>query len=495
LKPLQIAFGIGGAALLIVGIASLKSKLDHDRNGREITRLIAEYKAMGVPTNGDELVKTIPDSENAWVEIGPILLSKQGKGTGNLFKSAVAIELMMTCNKNDLSLMRKYPAENQAKRESIEAALNAKPKIQVPHDYDEGYMMLLPEYSAIRALTREYCLAAYVAGLEGNMPEVTRNLDIANRFATNCLERPEYIGASIGASIRKNIIQAALRIIEANPALANELETYVTAPAMSTVADPKRVVLSEFVAQISIPRYFDVPEMDRQAVPSFLKSIVQTRTEGDIEKLGRVRHGDTIPDSSTMRKFLRNLLEKWQPILSDLSKSGSTSPEGYAKIYDLTSVLPQKLSFLAPDQPYFDRDQLYRGIGLAQVYRGMTTALFKAMAIKRKTGKYPNSFQEIGSPIRLLVPTDIVVYNIISDTVSFRVDNRSRGVMATDQGLSFPASNSTIWPTYASDVQKVSKYRNGEILFDGTRTAGVAKLGAPTPIPPRAPKPAATRVP
>ena len=356
-------------------------------------------------------------------------------------------------------------------------------------------MMLLPEYSAIRSLTREYCLASYVAGLEGNMPEVTRNLDIANRFATNCLERPEYIGASIGASLRKNILQAALRVIEANPALSDELESYVTGPAMSTVADPKRIILSEFVAQISIARYFDVPELDRPAVPSFLKGIVATRTDGDIEKLGRVRHGDTIPDSSTMRKFLRNRLETWQPILKDLIKSGSTSPEGYAKVNNINSELPKKLSFLAPDQPYFNRDQLYRGIGFAQEYREMAKALFKAMAIKRKTGKYPNSFQEIGSPIRLLVPTDIVVYNIISDTVSFRVDNRSRGVMATDQGLSFPASNSTIWPTYASDIQKVRKYRNGEILFDGTTTAGVAKLGAPTPIPPRAPKPGTTRVP
>ncbi|MEI7986259.1 MAG: hypothetical protein WCI55_11585 [Armatimonadota bacterium] len=495
MKPFHVAFGIGGATILIVGIASLKSKLDHDRNGREITRLIAEYKAIGVPTNGDELVKTIPDSENAWVEIGPILLSKQGTGTGNLFKSAVALELMMTCNKNDLPLMRKYLTENQPKRERIEAALTAKPKMQVPHDYDEGYMMLLPEYSAIRALTREYSLAAYVAGLEGNLPEAIRNLDLANRFATNCIESPIYVGTSIGASIRKNIIQASLRIIEANPALANELETYVTGPTMSTVADPKRVILSEFVAQISIARFFDVPEMDRPAVPSFLKSIVQTRTEGDIEKLGRVRHGDTIPDSSTMRKFLRNRLEKWQPILNDLSKSGSISSESFAKINDLTSVLPSKLSFLAPDQPYFDRDQLYRGIGLAHAYHELSKALFKAIAIKRKTGKYPNSFQEIGSPIRLLVPTDIVVYNIISDTVSFRLDGRSRSVMTNDQGLSFPASNSTIWPTYASDIQKVRKYRNGEILFDGTTTAGVAKPGSPTPIPPRAPKPAPTHAP
>ncbi len=495
MKPFKIAIVILGAAVLYAGIASLSAKIKYDGDEREITKLIAEYKAMGVPTNGDELVKTIPDSENAWVEIGPILLSKQGTGTGNLFKSAVALELMMTCNKKDLPLMRKYLAENQAKREKIEAALNAKPKMQVPHDYDEGYMMMLPEYSAIRGLTREYCLAAYVAGLEGNLPEVTRNLDIANRFATNCLERPEYIGASIGASIRKNILQAALRIIEANPSLTDELESYVTGPAMSLVADPKRIILSEFVAQISIARYFDVPEMDRPAVPSFLKSIVQTRTDGDIEKLGRVRQGDTIPDSSTMRRFLRNRLETWQPILKDLIKSGSTSPEGYAKVNNINSVLPKKLSFLAPDQPYFNRDQLYRGIGFAQEYRGMTTALFKAMTIKRQTGKYPASLREIGSPIRLLVPTDVVAYTGTKEAITLSSDTSSFSFTDSVPVLSFPATASVPSKAASEYAEKVRKYRNGEILFDGTTTAGVAKLGAPTPIPPRAPKPATTRVP
>ncbi len=495
MKLLKAALGLGGVTLLLVGAASFSNRIAYSQDGREITRLIAEYKAMGVPTNGDELVKMIPDSENAWVEIGPILENKVGDGATILFKSAIALELMMTCNKNDLPLMRKYLTENQAKRERIEAALIAKPKIQVPHDYDEGYIMRLYEYSPIRALTREYCLAAYVAGLDGNLPEVIRNLDLANRFATNCIESPIYVGTSIGASLRKNILQAALRIIEANPALANELESYCTGPAMSPVADPKRVVLSEFVAQISIPRYFDDPEMDRPAVPSFLKSIVQTRTEGDIEKLGHARHGDFVPDSTTMRGFLRNRLETWQPILNELSKTGSTSPEDYAKVNDMSSVLPKKLSFLAPDQPFFDRDQLYHGIGLAQAYREMTKALFNAMAIKRKTGKYPSSLQEIGSPIRLLVPTDKVIYDVVSDTVSFRLDGRSHNVMTNDQGLSFPASNSTIWPTYASDIQKVRKYRNGEILFDGTTTAGLAKPGSPTRIPPGAPKPATTHGP
>lgn len=69
MKPSHIAFGFAGIAIIIGGAFALKGKLNYDRDGREINRLIGEYKAMGVPTNGTEYFHKIPDSENAWIEL------------------------------------------------------------------------------------------------------------------------------------------------------------------------------------------------------------------------------------------------------------------------------------------------------------------------------------------------------------------------------------------------------------------------------------------
>jgi hypothetical protein len=491
-KSIQIVLGTVGLVIVVAAGLEIKSKVEYDRNGREITKLIAEYKAMGVPTNGDELVKTIPDKENAWVEIGPILLSRRGEGTAILFKSSIAQELLLTCDKSDLPLIRKYLAENQSKREKIAAALNSKPSLQVPHDYDEGYMMLLPEYSAMRAVTREYCLAAYASGIEGNIPEAIRNLDLANRLAANCIARPDYVGVSVGASIRKNIVQSGSRIIEANGASAPQIEAFLTSPPMSTVADPKLVLRSEFIAQISIGRYFDVPEMDRTPVPKFLTWAIN-RKEPDYYKLGQVKHGDEMPASRTMRSLLRNRLEAWKPIMAELGTSTLPFAENYALASDMYSVMPKRLSFMMPDQPYFDRDQLFNGIGFAQVYRKMTKAMFKALAIKRQSGKYPPSLKDLKASINFLNPTEKLSYSVTEKSLLLRSEATSIGYTDTVPVLSYPAKESISENTMADYAFKVRKYRSGEMLFDGT--APVYKSRAGIPAPPGIPKPPFTHEP
>jgi hypothetical protein len=129
MKPLPLAFAIFGGVALIGGAIGIKNLVHLKRDEDAITKLIAEYKAMGIPTNGGELVTKVPDSENAWIEIGPILEEVTPNGAKILYKSALPLELLMTCGKQDLPLLRQYLANNQTKRYAIETALKAKPKL------------------------------------------------------------------------------------------------------------------------------------------------------------------------------------------------------------------------------------------------------------------------------------------------------------------------------------------------------------------------------
>ena len=488
MKPAHLLIGIAGSAILIVGAIAIQHKRSYDQDGREITKLIAEYKALGVPTNGSELFHPIPDGENAWTEVGPILLTKRGIGTGMAFKSSSALELLLACGKNDLPLIKQYLAENKDKRDEIEAALKAKPGLQVPHNYNEGYMMLVPEFAAIRPLTREYCLAAYAAGLDGNMPEVRRNLGLANRFATLCTERPEIISGMIGANIRKIMMQTAYRIIEVDPSMTSELKTIMTAPEMSTYSDPKKTLTCEFVGQLELARYFDAPEMDRPTPPAFLKNFINTMEENDVAKLGKVREGDYIPDSSSMRKFLRNRLESWKPFMTELAKSGLPSFTAYSHANDMTSSIPQKLVFMVQGSDNQD-SLIYRGLWMAQQYVEMNRVIFKSLEAKAATGSYPKSLESTGIKITSTVPADIFVFTANSTGISIWLKPDPKNADNSLSSLSFPTSLTIRPQTARQNSDKVKDYRSGKVNVEGStiKIKPTGSFAIPLGAPPRAP--------
>ena len=485
MKPFQIVIGIVGSAVMIIAGIGVRSKMAYDNDSRDISKLIAEYRAVGIPTNGDEIFHRIPDCENAWVEIGPMLVIP---GAPTPFKSEEAVELMMTCGKKDLPLIKRYLAENESKRNAIEAALKAKPKLQVPHDYDEGYMMMLQEMTPIRSVVREYCLAAYAAGLEGNMPEVKRNLNLANRFVVLCTDRSEYISAMIGASLRKTMMQSAYRIIEAKPSLQPELRALMTSPEMTTYTDPKRVAESEFVAQLELARYFDIAQMDKPDVPSFLKGFIKGPEENEIFKLGKARAGDYIPQSFTMRKFLKARLEHWKPFMTEMVKSGFPSMDKYSFATDFGDSLPSKLqAFVGPGNN--QDSQIYRGLGTGRMNNEMNLVIFKSLDAKQKTGSYPSSLESLGFGLDSTISADNI--SLIADKNGVLVRCNSGKTLEDNAlpSLSFPARLSVEPKTLSHYAAKVNDFRVGKISVAGSDVKKGAKSrlvvppGAPKPVP------------
>ena len=413
--------------------------MEYDRDGLAILKLIAEYKAIGIPTNGSELVKGIPDEQNAWLDIEPLLLKRSEHGAKILYKTDLPRNFIYSETGADLAVLNKQLAKNREIRDQIAAFLDAKPKLQVPHNYDEGYSMLLPEFAAIKPLAQEFCLDGYVKAIQGNWPDAKRKFDYANRLATNCLNRPELISTMIGLAIRKTLYQTGYRIIETNPKLESQVEQYLSSPGLNTVCDPKKILETEFIAQLMIGRNFDVSYFDRPEIPSPLNKIIKLDDREKLTQLTQVKGGDYLPNSRLLRKYLVARLRAWKPFFSKADFSSNIDKEAEKPANDFFHDLPPKLSFFAQIQP-FDDDVVNHGVERSLQLVDMNTAILKAINHHEKTGQFPQSLESMGLTIRKLIPTEKPIFTSTDKGVTIKAWDDSKSKDDKAPILSYPPS-------------------------------------------------------
>ena len=437
MKPIHVAYGIAGFTLLVGGAISIRNKLDYDRDGQAITKLISEYKAMGVPTNGSELVKKIPDSENAWLEIEPLILKRSEHGAKILYKTELPRGFIFSSTEDDLNTLDIYLPQNRALRNDIAKALDAKPKIQVPHNYDEGFNMLLPEFAAIRPLAQEFCLDGYVEAMHGNWAKAKHNFDCANRIATSCIDRPELIAVMVGVGIRKVIYTTGYRIIETKSNLAPQMEEYLSSKELNTTGQPIEILKCEFLAHLTIGRNFDVPYFDRPEIPAPLNRLIKLDDRERLSRLDQVKGGDYIPDSRLLRKYLRARLEAWKPSLFEMVRSGKHDTGNGAPANSFMRDLPPKLAFFAQMQAFED-EMITHGMERSMQQADMNLAILKAISYRAKTGAYPKTLESMGVTIRKLISTEKPIYIATEAGVTIKAWDDSKNVNDKAIVLSFP---------------------------------------------------------
>ena len=484
MKPFKIALGIGAIALLVSGAFWVKGKLDYAKDERQITALIGDLHQMGVATTSEGFFHKIPDKNNAWVEIGPILLDKGGKGGSPLFHSDLSMDFVKSCGPADIPLIQQYLANNQSKREAISAALAAKPMIQVPHDYDEGLVMLLPETMQFKVVAREFLLAAYVAGMAENTAEATKNLEIAVRLDNQMRERGEWVPALVGATIHNDIVKTCLRIVEESPNMLEPIKAFVSTKDLFAPFDNRRILESRFLEEMATDRYFDSPALDRRE-PIFPFSLIIKKPEsGSAFDSVKAQHSDYVPQSRNMRHYMRVRLEQWKPFLVELHKSGDKSyippftsyPNDQSALWETTSEFR---AIMGSDATNDDRKATYRQFASLTATGKIYEILWQALEVKRKTGKYP---AQIDSAV--LSGPDFKAVDGLEYSVS------PNGIIVKSMGLlddgnpirkvSFPLSLAMKPDTLKSIKERVEKYRTGQIGFDGK---DLSKFGVP-PGPP-----------
>lgn len=437
---------------------------------------------MGVPTTGSELFTPIPNAENAWSDIGPLLLNKNGRGNGPLYHSGIALDLIHGGTAKDLDLMHKYLAINAAKRDAITAILKQKPKMQVPHNYDEGFMMLLPEYATMKGLCKDYCLAAYVAGLEGKTDQMLENYNSANRFAKHCFERSELIGNLVGIAIEKIMVASALRLAEQAPAMQPILRSTFMNPEFYGNSDIKRIICGETLAQIVTCRFLDSPLADRRKYAPPLDQIFKSPTADDYAKAGTIHTDDYIPKSRSMRNYLRRRLEEDKPFLTHLmaQKELQSMPdyEEFRAFFDF-SGMPPAYESMGPVSD--DSKVIFENLCMDREFAAASRNLWRALDVKAKTGAFPANLDQIGIPIQSLTSSQGYRYQVVQSGVLLESMRESNGHPVISLG--YPMSLAMQPKTLAAHREMIQKYRKGLVNEQGSRPAK-------SPVPPAGTVPA-----
>lgn len=483
MKPVRVLLAIAGVAILLTGAFAIRAKILHDQNGKEITKRIAEFKAIKVPTNGGEFARTIPDEDNAWLTVGPLLMEKTDKGAKILYKSGIAMDLLYAGQKHDLIALETYLKPGEQVRETVANTMNRKSGFLVERNYDEGPFLLLPEFAAIKNICKDYVLAAFAKALQNDAKGAKDNLAAANRFAVVCLQGDSLISNLVGQSIRKMIYISAFRIQEeASPQVAAKIGQFMLSKEIAQAGDIKRVIQGEFIMNLATARMFDIPIADRPQIFYPLSLLIKPKELeiSELEALAKFRHGDYIPDSRNMRTYLKTRLNDWYPLLFALEKYKPNQKLPDIKLFDTAIIGNASIPAILKDVIYSsDAETVYESLGNELEYIDVNRAMWTAINTKNQKGQYPKSLNEINIPIRQIAATETFSYKTEKGGIRIfgsRLDDS--GVNSVVQ-LSYPVNlhRSTTQITRSRDL--LNQFRNGEVDREGRLIPNKSKTAGP----------------
>lgn len=481
MKAIHIVAGIIGISVLFAGAIALRSKLRYSADEAKIVELTAKIKKLGVATNGAEYFHPIPDSQNMWTDLRPLLFKEQGKDMprGELFKSGLGSSFLAVAAKSDLPLIHKYLEANRQRRDAIAAVLKEDKQLQVPHDYDDGFLMLLPELATFKTVGREFCLAAFAAAMEGHADQVIANLEVARKLSNYCVDRGEELPVLVGLAIRAQMNQTCLRVIEQAPELYESIQRYIDRDGLFSRIKCRQVLETRFLEQIATCRYLDVPKADQRELPFPLSLLPKKSTEeNDPLNDGKAQHSDYVPTTHTMRAFMCSRLELWEPFLAKLvtSKDPYECPSyaDYAPIDASMTKAPEFIANTLGMETFMngDKQSYYSLMNREKNYTQAMKFVWAVLEIRRKTGHYPANLSDVGVKLDSFDQVGGLVF--ASDQDGFLL----KSVDPDDQTrfkIGFPISRTREAATNKDYRETIDKYRTGKT----DRNGNDPKAGSP----------------
>lgn len=412
------------AVIAIIGILAavgaywgIQSKLDYDQIGRDIDKAILEYHALGIATNHDAFVKKVPDDQNAWIDLEPLLLGadyhpdpiKQGdvmalldhqRSLDKRFPIHVEQALLFGGERSDLNLIREVGKANEPIRRKIVASLQAKSQIQFSQGSNADGVLYTDERNALRRLIADLCFAAFAASLENNKKGVALYLGKATRLTNFFTDQNNWLDLLGGDLIRKQVLQASLRIVQVSPPMLDAVQSVMLKPDCFAEPNHGRILRTEFVSEIESIRYLDMPQMD-ESNPRFpFNKILPARKWPNLAKNGRSREGDYIPQSRFMRKYLLSMLQAWKPILADLAKADQRYRLSAGSLRSV-AIAARKVNdplreTLGEDGVFFDEQFAYETLDHVSSKLLINRLVWKLFEIRKKKGHFPPDLAALG---------------------------------------------------------------------------------------------------
>jgi hypothetical protein len=466
LKKFRIWFIIGFLLLIGVGIFTLKQNHDYEASAAEISSLLSEARTKGFPTSGEEFGRKIPDSENAWIEIGPILMKrKDGKADKYAYVNEYASNLLSNGKPSDQKLIQEALDLNRADRETILAVLKSKKSLVIPRNYNEGYTMLYPDLARLKTLTNDLCLDALSHAMTKDSRGTLECLEATYILGSELMSQKDELSRLIAQSIFSIISHADLRIIEVDPSLTGMITDQAKAWAPKFEKDPFDTFEWYFLEQMATCRNFDEPVMDRM-YPGFpFDKILKAPDPEVVDKDARIQPGNSIPKSPAMRRYMLSLLHQWSPVIKEIkdpaTKRNSKTADSIADRVDWATDCPRPLKDLLTE--------LLEGsvsVSGQMKFKSKIDLLFEAFRQVEYKQSHGNYADHILGSIRIDDPTE-----------KFTVTRRGNGIQVgsgyvSDDGL---AETRICIPLSAGFMSKpkepttMTKLRNGTLKVSGAK--------------------------
>ena len=313
-KVLLFGLGLAGFFALIFGVIKFTESRKFVTDYEEVGKLLTEAQSKGFMTDGASFAKNLPDDQNAWIEIGPIITPTiDPKAPRGAYQNRNTIALNSYALPSDLPLFEAAYAFKKADLITIISALKRKGHLQIPRNYNKGYLMEYPEMDALKVLANDIALLALAKTYRRDLVGALDTLRADYVLVASLMDLNETIPRQYAMEIFLRVIsKVEMRIIEFAPSTIEPVKKQFGEWAPKLDRDPFDAFKWVFLKDLAICRNFDNPIMDKPHIGYPLENLSNYPKGKAIDQYFKLQPGTHIPTSPAMRKCMVNLLHRWR---------------------------------------------------------------------------------------------------------------------------------------------------------------------------------------
>ncbi|MBX3097123.1 MAG: hypothetical protein KF812_09690 [Fimbriimonadaceae bacterium] len=270
--------------------------------------IYAQAKALGVPMTAEEF-DPLREGENAgqeYVVLCQQVLDAQGSVGQDVDRDLGAVVQNGADRQKIRALMEEKGRLFAPLLDQMEE-LSRVPICQIPRDYDDPVVLLLPELASIKSMAKEQMNLAVLDALDGRRTRATERVRSVVRMSDQIRQGPLLIEYLVATACHNIAIKAAQRCLAADPQGAAEYASALFENEERERQIP-RVLRNEMYYFVATMRNYD---------PRALHLII----EGNATPLDSIQK-DGLPNQMYNRAAMAYGLEAYMPILEVLEENG-----------------------------------------------------------------------------------------------------------------------------------------------------------------------------
>ncbi len=409
-KVLLFGLGLAGFFALIFGVIKFTEGRKFASDYEEIGKLLTEAQSKGFMTDGASFAKKLPDDQNAWIEIGPIITPTiDPKAPRGAYQNRNTIALNSYALPSDLPLFDAAYAFKKADLITMISALKMKGHLQIPRNYNEGYLMEYPEMDALKVLANDIALLALAKTYRRDLVGALDTLRSVYVLVAALMDRNETIPRQYAMEIFLRVIsKVEMRIIEFAPSTIEPVKRQFEVWAPKLDRDPFETYKWAFLRDLAVCRNFDDPVMDKPHIGYPLEKLSNYPKGKAVDRYFKIKPGTHIPTSREMRKCMVSMLHRWNSAI-DLINDPKTKRtiQTKDKVNEMVAINRD-----CP-KPLLDRwQEFYLKNDLAEDFRSITNIdlkkeIFRQLEYQQSSGKWGSKvigpIREFNSSIKYMI--------------------------------------------------------------------------------------------